>query len=263
MKFYYLILTILVLSTYGCSPSLLFTNEQFVGYFSDASIPEKWHGQWINEFNEDDQEYYITKDSIYLNGFEYKIIKSNMHFSPDDDNPSSGADKIIFKDDWCFLADYNTQVDSLHDFSGYQVLIANFDKEGNINCWEMSYDYFLKHRLVNRIPTLKFVSTNVGNGEFQKIETKLVYADLPKQLSNHEYKQLIRNTTLCTSNCPFYCDNSYDFDFFKKIASSRTPDLILTASKKVVLRNKNKNERKYDKIADRNWKKKYMKIVTE
>jgi len=207
MKFKSIILIVIAVSTFGCTPSLLFTNEQFVGSFSDASIPEKWHGQWSDE----EHNCYIAKDSFSIGGLDYKINHSEMNFGRDS---ADGNDKLIFRDDWCFLAAYNTIDDSLHDFSGYQVLIANLDKEGNINCWEMSYDYFLKHRLVNRIPTIKFVYTNVGDGGFQKIEEKCVYAELPKELSNHEYKHLIRNTTLCTSNCPFYCDNSYDFDFF-------------------------------------------------
>ena len=256
MNFYSLILIILVLSTFGCTPSLLFTNEQFSGVYSDTSIPEKWHGQWSDE----EHNCYIAKDSFSIGGLDYIINHSEMNFGRDS---ADGKDKLIFREDWCFLCRY-VEEDSVPSLSGYQVLVANIDVEGNINCWEMSYDYFLRNRIVNRIPTIKFSYTNITKeGGYQKIEPRIVYAELPKELSNHEYKHLIRNTTLCTSNCPFYCDNSYDFDFFKKIASSRTPDLILTASKKVVFRNKNKNERKYDKIADRNWKKKYMKIVTE
>ena len=62
MKFKAIILIVIAVSTFGCTPSLLFTNEQFSGVYSDTSIPEKWHGQWSDE--EYKEKCYIAKDTF-------------------------------------------------------------------------------------------------------------------------------------------------------------------------------------------------------
>ena len=256
MNFYSLILIILVLSTFGCTPSLLFTNEQFSGVYSDTSIPEKWHGQWSDE----EHNCYIAKDSFSIGGLDYIINHSEMNFGRDS---ADGKDKLIFREDWCFLCRY-VEEDSVPSLSGYQVLVANIDVEGNINCWEMSYDYFLRNRIVNRIPTIKFSYTNITKeGGYQKIEPRIVYAELPKELSKHEFNRLIKNTSIATGEVPFFCDNSYDIDFFKNIANSRTPDLVLTKSREIMKRKENQYEKKYKKISAKNTKRKYFKLVAE
>ena len=251
------ILITILLSTLGCTPSLLFTEQQFIGVNSDESIPEKWHGKWSDD--ENGNTCFIARDSFSIEGLDYKIIKSKMNFGPDSLN---GKDKIIFKDDWCYFCRY-VELDST-SLSGYQVLIANIDKEGNINCWEMSYDYFLRNQLVNKIPTIKFITTNItSNGIYQKIEPRFVYAEIPEELNKKEFNHLIKHSSIATREAPYFCNKSYDLDFFKNIAISRTPDLILTNTKKIVKRKENKNEIKYKKISNKNLKKNYIKLVKD
>lgn len=253
MKFKLTILIIILLSTFGCTPSLLFTDQQFIGVNSEASIPEKWHGKW-------GEKCYIARDSFSIGGLDYKIIQSKMNFGLDSAN---GKDKLIFQDNWCYLCRY-VELDTTTLLSGYQVLVASIDNNGNINCWEMSYDYFLKNRLVNKIPTIKFITTNITkDGNYQKIEPIIVYAEIPNKLNKYKFNRLIDNTSITTEEAPYFCEKSYDFDFFKNIAISRTPDLILTSTKKIVNRKENKNEIKYKKISDKNFKKKYIKLITE
>jgi hypothetical protein len=248
---------VILLSIFGCTPSLLFTQQQFINVNSDASIPEKWHGKWSDDLNGD--ICYISRDSFSIGGLDYKINKAKMDFGQDS---TFGKDKIIFKDDWCYFCRY-VELDTT-SLSGYQVLIANIDNNGNIKCWEMSYDYFLKNRLVNTIPTIKFITTNItSDGDYQKIEPRVVYAEIPEGLNKKEYNHLIKNTAIVTKEVPFFCNNAYDPDYFKQIAISRPPDLILTSEKKVVKRKENKNEIKYEKRANKNLKKKFLKVVTE
>ena len=255
MKFKSTIIIVILLSTFGCSPSLLFTEQQFIGVNSDASIPEKWHGKWS-------EKCYIARDSFSIDRLDYKIIQSKMNFGLDSSN-GKGKDKLIFKDNWCYLCRY-VELDSTTSLSGYQVLVANIDTKGNINCWEMSYDYFLKNRFVNKIPIIKFITTNITkDGNYQKIEPRIVYAEIPNKLNKHEFNRLIKNTSIATIEAPYFCGESYDFDFYKNIAISRTPDFILTSTKKIVERKENKNEIKYKKISEKNLKKKYIKLVIE
>ena len=273
MKFKLTIFIIILLSTFGCSPSLLFTRQQFIGVNSDASIPEKWHGEWSEEeqfigVNSDTsipeehrKKCYIARNSFSIGGLDYEIIQSKMDFGLDSAN---GNDKLIFKDNWCYLCRYVESDSSNALLSGYQVLVASIDTKGNINCWEMSYDYFLKNRFVNKIPMIKFITTNITeDGLYQKIEPRFVYAEIPNELNKHEFNRLIKNTSIATNEAPYFCEESYDFDFFKNIAISRTPDLILTSTKKIVKRKENKNEIKYKKISEKNLKKKYIKLVIE
>ncbi len=258
MKFKLTIFIVILLSAFGCTPSLLFTEQQFIGVNSDASIPEKWLGEWSAD--EDDEKCYITRDSFSIGGLDYKIIKSKMNFGLDSAN---GKDKLIFQDNWCYFCRYVT-LDSSSSLSGYQVLVASIDNKATINCWEMSYDYFLKNRFVNKIPTIKFITTSIiKDGKYQTIEPRIVYAEIPDKFNKYEFNRLIKSTSIVTKEEPYFCDKSYDFDFFKNIAISRTPDLILTSTKKIVKRKENKNEIKYKKISDKNLKKKYVKLVTE
>lgn len=268
MKFKSIIFFIILLITFGCAPSLLFTEQQFNGVVSDASIPEKWHGEWFEE--DANNNHWIARDSFSIGGLDYKIIQSQMDFGLDSLN---GTDKLIFKDNWCYLSRYidNAKDSTTSFFSGYQVLVASIDSKDNINCWEMTYDYFLKNRYVNQIPTIKFFTTNIASdGVSQQIEPRIVYAEIPRELNKHEYNRLIKKTSIITdasmlpfNSEPYFCYESYDLDFFKNIAMSRTPDIILTNTKKVVRRKLNNNERKYRKISEKNFKKKYFKFVYE
>ena len=252
------ILIIVLFSTFGCTPSILFTDPQFIGVNSEASIPEKWHGKWSEDL--DGQKCYIARDSFSIGGLDYKINRSKMDFGLDSIN---GKDKLIFQDSWCYLSRY-IELDSNKSISGYQILVANIDNKGNIYCWEMSYDYFLKNRLVNEIPTIKFTTTNkTEDGNYKKIEPIIVYAEIPNELKKHEFNRLIKNTSIATTEAPYLCGKSYDFDFFKNIANSRTPDLILTNTGKIVNRKENKNEIRYKKISERNILKKYIKLVNQ
>ncbi len=248
----------IIISFCSCKPSLLFKKEQFIGTYSDYSIPEKWHGKWLSV--DDNEDSYIAKDSFSINGLNYKIEKSKLNFGIDSTN---GRDKLIFKDNWCFLSRY-VEIDSMQSLCGFQILIGNIDIQGNIKCWEMSYDYFLKNRLVNEIPTYKLSYSNISkDGIYQKIEpSTIVYATIPEKLNKYSYNRLIKKLTLASDVAPFYCNETYDLEFFKNIAMSRTPDLILTKDKKIVNRKDNKNEIKYKKIADKNFRKKYIKMLT-
>ena len=203
MKFKSIIFFVILLSTIGCSPSLLFTEQQFIGVNSDASIPERWHGKWSEEV--DGEECYIARDSFSIGGLDYKIIQSKMDLGLD---LAYGKDKLIFKDDWCYLCRY-VELDSTISLSGYQVLVANIDTKGNINCWEMSYDYFLKNQFVNKIPMIKFITTNITeDGSYQKIEPRFVYFEIPNQLNKHEFNRLIKNTSIATNEAPYFCQES-------------------------------------------------------
>lgn len=285
MKSKLIIFSVIILASVGCksSQSLVFTEQQFIGYKSDLSIPEKWIGEWSSE--DGDLKCYIARDSFSITGIDYKIIPSNLdttEFSEPSEvldssevvNTSEGKDKLIFQDNWCYFSLYKEPL----FLPGYWVFIANFDNKGNINFWEMSYDYFLKNQLVNKIPTIKFIindyskNTNKPSSDGpeqianvpahfypKQIEEMIVYADV-RGLSKREFNRLIKNTAISTEH-PFYCEGIYDFEFFKKIAISRPPDLILTNTKNIKVRGPNKNEVMYEKISKKNAKIKYLKFV--
>lgn len=240
----------------SCTPTLLFTEEQFVGYYSDTCIPQKWFGQWTTE--EYYKKNYITKDSFSIGGLEYKLIKSELKLGIDS---NKGHDKIIFQDDWCFFTKFNN-FDTNKTLSGFQVLVGKIDNQGNINCWEMSYDYFLKNKLISKIPIIKYHYSNITtDGIYQKIEPHYVYADIPKEISMKTYNKLIKKLSISTEVAPYFCDNSYNFDFFKNIAQSRTPDLILTKDNKEINRLDNKNEKRFKRIGNRNSNKLYLQML--
>jgi len=289
MKSKLIIFSVILLVSVGCKShnSLFFTEQQFIGYKSDLSIPEKWIGEWSSE--DGDLKCYIARDSFSLPGIDYKIIPSNLDTtttefpvpsevldSSEVVNSFEGKDKLIFQDNWCY---FSLNKETLF-LPGYLVLLANFDNKGNINIWEMSYDYFLKNQLVNKIPTIKFIindyskNTNKPSSDGaeqianvpahfypKQIEEVIVYADV-SGLSKREFNGLIKNTAFSTGH-PFYCGGIYDFAFFKKIAISRPPDLILTNTKKIIARGLNKNEVMYEKLSKKNLKVKYLKFVKD
>lgn len=248
---------VLIISFCSCKPSLLFKKEQFIGTYSDNSIPEKWQGNWLSD--DEKGNCFISIDSFSIDGLNYKIEKSKLNLGIDTTN---GRDKLIFQENWCFISRY-VEIDSMQSLCGFQILIGNIDKEDNINCWEMSYDYFLKNRLVNEIPTYKLGYSNISkDGRYQKIEpTNVIYATVPEKMNKYSYNRLINKLLLATELAPYYSNETYNFDFFKKIAMLKTPDLILTKNKKVIYRKDNKNEIKYNKIADKNYKKEYLKML--
>jgi hypothetical protein len=255
MKFKLIVLIVVVIAVSGCAPSLLFTEQQFYGVFSDSLIPQKWHGEW-------EDNTYITRDSFSIDGLDYKVIKSKMNFGLDS---AKDNDKLIFQDNWCYLCRY-VELDSSAELFGYQILVANIDNLGNIKCWEMSYDYFLKNRLVSRIPTWKFINTDITNdGYYKKIVPTIVYAEVSsfEGINKFEFNRLIKKSAIITNGTPYFCNKTYDFDFFKNVASSRKPDIILTKDKKKIKRKRNKNEIRYAKIGEKNLTKKYMKHIIE
>ena len=256
-KFKTIFLLSIILITSGCS-SLLFTKEQFEGTYSDRQIPQKWHGRWTD--GEDNSVDYITQDSFSIGGLNYKIIESKMNFGVD---TASGSDKLIFQNDLCFLSRYVELNSTTSELSGFQILVANIDIEGNINCWEISYDYFLKNGLVNNIPTYQLINKNIDSaGIYKKIEPQIVYVSIPDKISKSAYSRLIKKVAISvTEGVPYFCDKSYNIDFFKNIAKSREPDIILTKNKNIIKRKKNKNELKFEKISENNLKKKYVKFL--
>lgn len=258
MKFKLAALIVTLFSIIGCSPTMLFTKEQFVGFNSDLAIPEKWHGRW--SYGEEKNKYYISNDTFSIGDLSYKILKPEMKIGDDSTN---GKDKLIFKDDWCFLSKHVDLESEWGVWSGYWIFLANFDKNGNINCWEMSYDYFLKNQLIKMIPIVKYRLKNISEKQdYQKIEPNLVYVEIPDEYSKRDVKQLIKHAPI-TTEFPYFNEQSYDFDFFKKIALSRTPDIILTNSKNAIRRKMNANEIKFKKIAEKKSKENYIKLIKE
>jgi len=242
----------------GCRPSLLFTKQQFSEVYSETLIPTRWQGDWSD--NKEGNNYFIGKDTFYLGDLAYRIIPSKMDLGLDS---SYGKDKLIFKDDWCFLSRY-VQFDSTALISGYQVLVAHIDKKGSINCWEMGYDYFLKNQYVSKIPVINYVETNIThNGSYKKIDPIIVYADIPNKLNKKQIKRFVKSIPISTGVAPYFCDGFYEIEFFRNVARSQPPDLILTKTKHVIVNPKKRLERKYEKISVKNATKAYQKVLME
>ena len=256
---------LLVSTLFSCTTTLLFTNEQFPEVASNTSIPSEWQGMWLSA---DSTSSYITQDSLYIGGFYYKIIPSNLNLELDSDSLGeldslAGRDKLIFKNDWCFLEVYN-KFDSIPSLNGYRILVGNKDKNGNILCWEMSYEYFLKHMLINKIPAIKheYINLSSENGiDIKKIALGITYIEIPQDqdINKYLYRKIIRKIAFGNELMPFLCDFNFDFDFFKKVAKSRKPDVILTNKKTVTTRGKNRNEKKYEKSSTRNYERNLLK----
>ena len=69
----------------------------------------------------------------------------------------------------------------------------------------MSYYYFLKNRYVNKIPTIKFITTNITeDGKYQEIKSRYVYAGIPNELNKHEFNRLIKNTSIAIMQKPSF-----------------------------------------------------------
>ncbi len=254
---------LLVSTLFSCNTTLLFTNEQFPGVASNTSIPQEWQGMWLSA---DSTSSFITQDSLYIGGFFYEIIPSNLNLELDSDSLSeldslAGRDKLIFINDWCFLEVYK-KFDSIPSLNGYRILVGNKDKNGNILCWEMSYDYFLKHKLISKIPAIKHEYLNLSpenSFNIKKMDVGITYIEIPQSTNKYFYRKIIRKITFGIEILPFLCDFNFDFDFFKKVAKSRKPDVILTNKKSVTTRGKNRNEKKYEKISERNYKRNLLK----
>ena len=264
------------------SPSLLFTEEQFSKTYSETSIPEKWFGEWTPSdlYNKNESKeiknFYISRDSLLIGEFEYKIDQSKMDL---DTLPNSEKDKLIFKDNWCylfmFIADeYQTQegkviprdslnIDPKGKRSGYQVFIANYDKTGRIKFWQMTYEYLLKNQLVDEIPIKKLFYNNIlNNSVAKKIDEAIVYVQIPKDINKYSYRRIIKNLPI-VFDVPYLCTSSYDFDFFQKIANSKTPDIILKPNHKSVVNTKNNIDKNFKKISRKNLIKQYIKFIQD
>ena len=124
MKILFLLVLIIVLSSCHVNSNLLFTHEQFPEIKSNDSIPSDWHGSW-DEYDSLHFDAYITKDSLYIDGFNYTINSSKLDMSEDS---TDGFDKLIFDKDWCFLEIYEKS-DSIPFLSGYRIFVANKDKK--------------------------------------------------------------------------------------------------------------------------------------
>ncbi len=250
------ILAIIIIVVYGCSPTLLFTSEQFPGIKSNSEIPERWRGKWNTQ--DKNQTFYIGKDSFSIDGLDYKIVSSKLNLGLDSAN---GRDKLIFQENWCYLALYR-DYDSLPEMEGYQVLVGQIDQEESINCWEMTYDYFLKNQLVNQVPLNRFDHIHMtGDGHIQNLETNILYVRIPENMTKKSYHKLIKKLAINTDDYPYYCKEVFDFEFYKKVALSRTPDLILTKNGLIIKRGKNKTEIDFENISKKNKEKLYRKTV--
>ena len=258
-KINFLLVLIFISTLFGCSPTLLFTNEQFIDVYSNISIPNKWQGKW--QSTDSSLNCLIAHDTISIDGFNYKIKQSNLNLGLDSLN---GNDKLIFQDDWCFLSIYKT-IDSIPKLSGYQVLIGHIDNDNNILCWEMSYDYFLNQRLIDQIPVLKFENKNLKeNSEIKKMKNTFVYIPLPKD-NKKLYKKIVKKINLAPSvnTPPALCDESFDINFYKNVAKSRKPDIILTKQSLMIKRKKNNLEKKYERMTNRNLSRYILKRVID
>jgi len=221
------------------NPSILFKKQQFSGINSEFEIPEKWRGSWKNADGLDSSSY-ISKDSFLIDEFRYKIVDTNMFnenitFSEEDDWKSEiPKDKIIFQDNWCFLSKYEI-VDSAAKCEGYEIFVANIDKKGDIKCWDISYEYFLKHRLINEIPILSFskeTTSNKDNTAIQTLQKNILYVPLFPEFKPAYYRRLVRNLPF-TTDMPSFCVNSYDINFFKKVTKFQKPTVILMKNKEI------------------------------
>lgn len=269
MKLNFIAYICILVISFGCtSQSLLFTKEQFPEKYSETSIPEKWLGEWTpsNYYNTNDpkeiKNFYISRDSLFIGGFEYKIDKSEMDLDTLED---SRKDKLIFQDNWCYLFKYisdSINSDPKGKRPGYQVFVANYDKKGNIKFWEMSYEYFLKNQLVDEIPIKKLFYNNIFyNSQYKKIDEAIVYVQIPK-LNKHSYKKIINKLPI-VYDVPLLCTSTYDFDFFQKISKYITPDVILKSDHKSVVNTKNKIDEKFKKISQKNLTKQYVKFIQD
>jgi hypothetical protein len=172
---------------------------------------------------------------------------------------ANGRDKLIFENNWCFLALY--KLDSIPDLRGYQVLVGNLDKTGNILCWEMSYDYFLKHRHINGIPAWKFEFKNLNHdGSIKKLERSITYVEIPEGTNKYLYRKVVKQLAINTDK-PYLCGKSFDSNFFRSVAQSRTPDIILTKDRSIIERKINRTEKKYERIAKRNKRRDFLKRI--
>lgn len=256
-KVFYLIFFTLILIS--CSPSLLFTEDQFPEVKSVTSIPDKWQGKW--KTSDSSSNSFISKDSISIGNFRYKIIESNLSKGED----TIFKDKLIFEDDWCFLSVFHDSICSTPKLYGYQIFIAHIDENQSILCWEMSYDYFLKHKLINKIPAIKYEYKTIQEDEkytIQKMIPSLTYIDLPKD-NLHLYKKIIKNIIYVPNYDlpPAFCDLLFDFNFFKNIVLDRKPDVILDKNNVMKERKKNRYENKIERLAKRNMKRSIIKRI--
>ena len=307
---------------YGCAPSILFTSEQFPENKSDTHIPEEWRGEWNDNFNfarfglrafDDSLTCYIRKDSMNIAGIEYKIVQSNLNLKESDSQNSfvsrvDSLDKLVFQDDWCFFSIHtkNTSIPS-----GYRVFVGNIDKNGDIRFWDMNYTYFLKKKLVNKIPVLKYMGwenidyddlntsfSEIMDGNLtdsstsfmnklnlsmnlkldslrqeyliQSADMRVLYVDV-KELPKKSYRKFLRKAIIYTSfssynftTCimPYYSSETFDVDFFKKVANKRKPDVILKKDGSVEYRSETlREEGRYSKRSKKNKREKYLNKI--
>jgi hypothetical protein len=245
----------------SCGPTLLFTHSQFDDVKSDISIPSDWQGSWVS----DRDTFYVSNDSISIIFFQYKIDSTKLNFENDS---SRGRDKIIFMDDWCFMQVY-INPDSLENFGGFWVFVANKNSEGNISCWEMEFEHFIKD--IELLPIMKYEYVNLkSDGRVKIMEPVCRYIQMPNysasnknKAGNRLYTKILKKSIFALDKNPAICNGFYDIEFFKKIALENSPKLVLNKDKTVSFPDKKPTKfiKKLGKTHEKNFNKEYKRII--
>lgn len=258
MRLLLLLVSLIALSSCNVNSNLLFTYEQFPEIKSNEFIPSDWHGSW-DEYDSSYFNAYITKDSLKIDGFEYKINSSKLDITEDS---LDDFDKLIIDKDWCFLEIYEKS-DSIPFLSGYRIFVAKKDNKGTISCWALNYEYFLKHQLINILPVLKYENVNLtSDGRIQKLQLNSTYIELPEGISIFRYRKILNGLAIDPGK-PLFCSSILDTTFFKKVVLSTEPDYILNSDKTIVKRSKYRFEKKLYKNSEKNLRSDFIKKIEQ
>jgi hypothetical protein len=162
-----------------------------------------------------------------------------------------------------------TKIDNVEGFGGYRVLVANKNNEGNILCWEMGLEQFIKD--IKLLPVMKYEYVNLStDGRLKVMEPVCRYIQMPvyteskkNNAGNRLYTKILKKSAVASDMYPAICDGSYDIDYFKKIAQENSPRVVLNKDKTVVNPEKKPTKyiKKFRKTGEKNFNKEYKRIL--
>lgn len=250
----------------GCQ-TLTFTEEQFDGIPSNSNIPADWLGDWGSG---EDEPFFIHADSIYIRGFGYKFdpekldtLDGTVEYTSDEEvEESNRKDKLIFQDNWCFFEVYYP--DSSELLSGYRLMIAKKETNGDISCWDVSYSYMLKNQHITAIPAVRLTySTPENPSKIPVLEEVYTLIQLPAKdkLSKRHYHKIVRQLTISPDMRPLISKGIFGMDFFKEYASKNKADVVLKANRTYTVGTKSRLDKKYERLAQKSALKDLIRTV--
>ena len=233
--------------------TVIFTTKPDLGERHHGKIPAEWQGRWQNA---SEPEFLISSDSISANLFSFNLS----------DTLKNSA--IYIKNNYFLIEE------AMADTSTFKITMGKLNENGEIECWQMNYAYFLDHQLITSVRAYQYdidslmlktkvtelflpFSKNEGTGG----EEDNMNFKLSKQKLKKIYKASIKELWLKPEYSPLLTSYSFDFEFFIKYSKDVKPDFVLLKDKTVKNYKKSRSEKKYERMFEKAQIKDYMRFL--